>query len=88
MYLRTKLNVRLESMLVANGLGIQISQKNALGNTSTTFIPTCNIEAILINEGFRLFTVKFYLAVIVREEEDRKIVVAFEVRFTKEFSAN
>ncbi|PKX88584.1 PIG-H family GPI synthesis protein [Aspergillus novofumigatus IBT 16806] len=66
-----------ESLLVIRGLGIQTSTSSAtyLSKAATRFIPTTQIQDIVIHEAFKGFEVRFYLAVIVEGEPD--VVVVF-----------
>ncbi|GIC87237.1 PIG-H family GPI synthesis protein [Aspergillus udagawae] len=66
-----------ESLLVIRGLGIQTSTSSAtyLSKAATRFIPTTQIQDIVIHEAFKGFEVCFYLAVIVEGEPD--VVVVF-----------
>lgn len=68
-----------ESLLVIRGLGIQTSTSSAtyLSKAATRFIPTTQIQDIVIHEAFKGFEVRFYLAVIVEGEPD--VVVVFPV---------
>ncbi|KAJ9610258.1 hypothetical protein H2200_005035 [Cladophialophora chaetospira] len=75
------LNVRVEeSLLVLQGLGIQTSTSSRYFFTSatTTFIPTTQIQDIVIHEAFKGLEVRYYLAVIV--EGATEVVVVFPVR--------
>lgn len=64
-------------MTLLRGLGVQTSSSAAtyLQAPSSRFIPTSDIQDIFIHEAFRGFEVRFYLAIVVRGEED--IVVVF-----------
>ncbi|OJZ89350.1 hypothetical protein ASPFODRAFT_58074 [Aspergillus luchuensis CBS 106.47] len=66
-----------ESLLVIRGLGIQTSTSSQtyLSKASTRFIPTTQIQDIVIHEAFKGFEVRFYLAVIVEGESE--VVVVF-----------
>ncbi|ODM14938.1 hypothetical protein SI65_09690 [Aspergillus cristatus] len=66
-----------ESLLVIRGLGIQTSTSSNtyLSKATTRFIPTAEIQDIVIHEAFKGFEVRFYLAVIV--EGERNVVVVF-----------
>ncbi|EEH08511.1 conserved hypothetical protein [Histoplasma capsulatum G186AR] len=66
-----------ESLLVIRGLGVQTSTSSAtyLSKASTRFIPTTQIQDIVIHEAFKGFEVKFYLAIIVEGESN--VVVVF-----------
>ncbi|PLB38446.1 PIG-H family GPI synthesis protein [Aspergillus candidus] len=66
-----------ESLLVIRGLGIQTSTSSStyLSKASTRFIPTTQIQDIVIHEAFKGFEVRFYLALIVEGEPD--VVVVF-----------
>ena len=69
-----------ESLLVLQGMGIQTSTSSAYYflSSTTTFIPTTQIQDIVIHEAFKGLEVRFYLAVIV--EEATEVVVVFPVR--------
>ncbi|KNG85673.1 phosphatidylinositol N-acetylglucosaminyltransferase [Aspergillus nomiae NRRL 13137] len=66
-----------ESLLVIRGLGIQTSTSSLtyLSKASTRFIPTTQIQDIVIHEAFKGFEVRFYLAIIVDGEPE--VVVVF-----------
>ncbi|KAF1931225.1 uncharacterized protein M421DRAFT_2741 [Didymella exigua CBS 183.55] len=66
-----------ESLMLLRGLGVQTSSSAAtvLQSPSRRFIPTSAIQDIVIHEAFRGFEVRFYLAIVVRGEED--VVVVF-----------
>lgn len=68
-----------ESLLVLRGMGIQTSTSSATywSSASTRFIPTTQIQDIVIHEAFKAFEVRFYLAIIVEGEPD--VVVVFPV---------
>lgn len=68
-----------ESLVVLQGLGIQTSTSSRYFFTSatTTFIPTTQIQDIVIHEAFKGLEVRFYLAVIV--EGATEVVVVFPV---------
>ncbi|CAI7629701.1 unnamed protein product [Penicillium bialowiezense] len=65
-----------ESLLVIRGFGIQTSTSSAtyLSTAATRFIPTTQIQDIVIHEAFKGFEVRFYLAVIVEGEPDAVVV--------------
>lgn len=65
-----------ESLLVIRGFGIQTSTSSStyLSTASTRFIPTTQIQDIVIHEAFKGFEVRFYLAVIVEGELDALVV--------------
>lgn len=65
--------------MVIRGLGIQTSTSSLtyLAKASTRFIPTTQIQDIVIHEAFRGFEVRFYLAIIVEGEPE--VVVVFPV---------
>ncbi|KAJ5818611.1 hypothetical protein N7474_004202 [Penicillium riverlandense] len=66
-----------ESLLVIRGFGIQTSTSSStyLSGAATRFIPTTQIQDIVIHEAFRGFEVRFYLAVVVEGEPE--VVVVF-----------
>ncbi|KAL2387119.1 hypothetical protein RJZ90_000152 [Blastomyces dermatitidis] len=68
-----------ESLLVIRGLGVQTSTSSAtyLSTASTRFIPTTQIQDIVIHEAFKGFEVKFYLAIIVEGESNVVVVFPF-----------
>lgn len=68
-----------ESLLVIRGFGIQTSTSSStyLSTAATRFIPTTQIQDIIIHEAFKGFEVRFYLAVIVEGEPD--VLVVFPV---------
>jgi phosphatidylinositol N-acetylglucosaminyltransferase subunit H len=68
-----------ESLLVLQGLGIQTSTSSSYFFTSptTTFIPTTQIQDIVIHEAFKGLGVRYYLAVIVHGQG--RVVVVFPV---------
>lgn len=80
-----------ESLLVIRGFGIQTSTSSStyLSTAATRFIPTTQIQDIVIHEAFKGFEVRFYLAVIVKGEPDVLVVFPVSQRFTRrEFWAN
>lgn len=66
-----------ESLTVIRGLGLQISTRSSiyLRTPTTRFIPTTSVQDIFIHEAFKGFEVRFYLAIVVKGEED--VVVVF-----------
>lgn len=68
-----------ESLLVMQGLGIQTSTSSPYFflPPTTTFIPTTEVQDIVIHEAFIGLEVRFYLAVIV--ENATEVVVVFPV---------
>lgn len=68
-----------ESLLVLQGLGIQTSTSSPYFflPPMTTFIPTTEVQDIVIHEAFIGLEVRFYLAVIV--ENAAEVVVVFPV---------
>jgi len=68
-----------ESLLVLSTLGIQTTtiSSSYLIPSDTRFIPTSQIQDIFIQEAFRGFEVRYYLAVVV--EGEGSVVVVFPV---------
>jgi phosphatidylinositol N-acetylglucosaminyltransferase subunit H len=68
-----------ESLLVLQGLGIQTATSSSYFFTSptTTFIPTTQIQDIVIHEAFKGLEVRYYLAVVVHGQGH--VVVVFPV---------
>ncbi|EED19476.1 phosphatidylinositol N-acetylglucosaminyltransferase, putative [Talaromyces stipitatus ATCC 10500] len=66
-----------ESLLVIRGLGVQTSTSSSMywSSAATRFIPTTQIQDIVIHEAFKGFEVRFYLAIIV--EGEGGVVVVF-----------
>ncbi|KAF2737445.1 hypothetical protein EJ04DRAFT_593065 [Polyplosphaeria fusca] len=66
-----------ESLLVLSSLGLQTrtSAPSYLSTSTTRFIPSTSIQDIFIHEAFKGFEVRFYLAIVVKGEED--VVVVF-----------
>jgi phosphatidylinositol glycan class H protein len=64
---------------VIRGLGVQTSTSSSMywSSAATRFIPTTQIQDIVIHEAFKGFEVRFYLAIIVEGERD--VVVVFPV---------
>lgn len=69
-----------ETLLVLQGLGVQTSTSSStyLSTSTTRFIPTSQIQDIVIHEAFKGLEVRFYLAIIV--EGATEVVVVFPVR--------
>lgn len=61
------------------GLGVQTSTSSSMywSSAATRFIPTTQIQDIVIHEAFKGFEVRFYLAIIVEGESG--VVVVFPV---------
>lgn len=65
--------------MVLRGLGVQTSTSSPtyLSTSTTRFIPTTQIQDIVIHEAFKGLEVSFYLAIIV--EGATEVVVVFPV---------
>ena len=65
-----------ESLLLIRSLGLQTSTSSAyyFSSPTTRFIPATQIQDIFIHEAFRGFEVRFYLAIVVKEEDDAVVV--------------
>ncbi|KAF1969244.1 hypothetical protein BU23DRAFT_653257 [Bimuria novae-zelandiae CBS 107.79] len=76
-YLTLRRGYTEESLTVLRGLGLQTSTTSSiyLRTPTTRFIPTTSVQDIFIHEAFKGFEVRFYLAVVVKGEED--VVVVF-----------
>ncbi|KAL5374554.1 hypothetical protein DPSP01_011834 [Paraphaeosphaeria sporulosa] len=76
-YLALRRGYTEESLLVLRGLGLQTSTASSiyLRTPTTRFIPTTSVQDIFIHEAFKGFEIRFYLAVVVKGEED--VVVVF-----------
>lgn len=66
-----------ETLLILRGLGVQTTTSSStyLLSPSSRFIPTAQIQDVLVNEAFRGWEVRYYLCVVVREEKE--VVVVF-----------
>ena len=66
-----------ESLLIFRGLGIQTSTSSStdLSGSSSRFIPTAEIQDVLVNEAFLGWEVRYYLVVVVKGEGE--VVVVF-----------
>ncbi|GME28469.1 Phosphatidylinositol n-acetylglucosaminyltransferase protein [Neofusicoccum parvum] len=78
-----------ESLLVLRGLGVQTSSSSPtyLSTATTRFIPTASIQDIFIHEAFKGFEVKFYLAIVVKGEEDTVVVFPEEKCKTDQYAS-
>ncbi|KAI8912170.1 PIG-M-domain-containing protein [Powellomyces hirtus] len=64
--------VHSESVTFIRNLGLALHTNT----TQTRFIPLTNVAGLVINEAITRLTVKYYLAVVVRDQEE--LVVVFE----------
>ncbi|CAJ0757101.1 19941_t:CDS:2 [Entrophospora sp. SA101] len=62
------------SILVVKDVGIQVKTVYMDGRCVSKFIDISKISNIIINEGITMLQVKFYLALVV-ENQDRMVVV-------------
>ncbi|KAJ3175475.1 hypothetical protein HDU87_006138 [Geranomyces variabilis] len=69
--------VRHESITFMESFGITLEQAAAFGKKQT-FIPLTDIINVVINEAITRWTIKYYLAIIVKDKPE--LVVVFEVR--------
>ena len=69
--------IREESFTVIRGVGIQLETVFCNGKRSTVFLDRARVRDIVINEGFRRQRVVFFLAVLLKDDEDQ-VVVVFE----------
>jgi len=74
----TLLTPNTETLLLIKSIGVQISSTTPL-HTKSKFIPLHEIQDIVINEAITMCTVKFYLAIILRDADN--IIVVFEVLY-------
>jgi len=63
-----------ESISVIRGLGIQISSKTRMGRETCCLFDSSRIEDVVINEGISLWRVRYYLAIILKDSENLKLV--------------
>ncbi|KAI1905984.1 hypothetical protein LOZ53_004401 [Ophidiomyces ophidiicola] len=76
LYLMVRKGYTEESLLVIRGLGVQTSSSAAtyFMSATTRFIPTAQVQDIVIHEAFRNFEVRFYLVIIVEGESEAIVV--------------
>lgn len=79
LYLCVRRDYTEESLLVLQGLGVQTSTSSSYFflSPTTTFIPTTQIQDLVIHEAFKGFEVRFFLAIIVTGANE--VVVVFPV---------
>ncbi|KAI8619599.1 GPI-GlcNAc transferase complex, PIG-H component-domain-containing protein [Chytriomyces sp. MP71] len=66
--------VREESLLVIRNVGLQTRTTNALGSSSTTFVPVSKVAEVIVNEGITMFQVRYYLAVVVSDRKEMLVI--------------
>ncbi|KAI9099886.1 PIG-M-domain-containing protein [Phlyctochytrium arcticum] len=66
-----------ESLLVIESMGLQLQTTNGWGTIKTRFVPFSSIGNLIINEAVTLYTIRYYLAILV--EDDEEMTVVFEV---------
>ena len=66
-----------ETLLILRGLGVQTSTSSStyFSGSSSRFIPTAEIQDVLVNEAFLGWEVRYYLVVVVKGEGE--VVVVF-----------
>ncbi|KAI8337234.1 GPI-GlcNAc transferase complex, PIG-H component-domain-containing protein [Chlamydoabsidia padenii] len=69
-------NVKQESLLVMQDIGIQVKTTYWSGRSESKFINRQKIENVVINEGITLWQVKPYMAILVKEQD--KMTIVFE----------
>ena len=67
--------------MILQGMGIQMTTTFMSGRNSTRFIPFTEISHLIMNEGITMFKVKYYLAMVLKNQDD--MVVLFPVSFFK-----
>ncbi|KAL1792887.1 hypothetical protein ACET3X_009394 [Alternaria dauci] len=77
LFLVLRRNYTEESLTILRGLGVQTSTTSLtyLQTPTTRFIPTTSIQDVFIHEAFKGFEVRFYLMIVVEDEEE--VVVVF-----------
>ena len=74
-----------ESILVVKGLGLQLQARFADGREEVArFLDLDRVTAVIINEGFTMHRVVYYLAFLVEGRDE--LVVAFPVRTSRRWS--
>lgn len=69
--------VREETLQVVHEHGVQIERTWYSGARTRVFVDLESIESIIVNEGFRMHQVVYYMVIIVRGKE--KLLLPFEV---------
>lgn len=69
--------------MVLQSLGIQTctSSSTYLSTATTRFIPTSKIQDIFIHEAFIGFEVRYYLAIVVKNEPELTVVFPVSITF-------
>lgn len=62
--------VSKERILVLRSVGVQIETASVLGRTKTNFIPQQRIVDVIINEAISMHKVSYYLALLLKAEEE------------------
>ncbi len=65
--------MQIESITILKQLGVQIERTSYHFSSKKVFIPLEKIESILINEGFHLNQVIYYMAVLVKNESTAQL---------------
>ncbi|KAG4305655.1 hypothetical protein PORY_001211 [Pneumocystis oryctolagi] len=63
-----------ESLLVLHNLGLQVTLHYFLLPSRTRFIPLSDILDVVIHEGFIGLEVRYYLALIIRNEDTLQVI--------------
>ncbi|KAF7724995.1 hypothetical protein EC973_000488 [Apophysomyces ossiformis] len=64
------------SILVMHGIGIQVKTTYWGGSSVSRFINRLKIEDVVINEGISLWQIKYYMAILVKDQSN--VIVVFE----------
>ncbi|KAH9812863.1 hypothetical protein DFH28DRAFT_395846 [Melampsora americana] len=79
-WIYSKLNqVHSETVLVLGTLGIQLSQSTLL-RTQHEFIPSFQLQQVIIHESIDCWNIEFYLAMVIDRGESETDLVEMEVR--------
>ncbi|KAL9658363.1 hypothetical protein ABK040_015683 [Willaertia magna] len=78
-------SIQSEKLIVFKDFGVQLEKYNFLGRLySNVFIPISKIQYIVINEGFHIDSVIYYLVIILKKDEisnQQDLILPFEILY-------
>jgi hypothetical protein len=63
----------IETVIVIRGIGIQMDTCTRW-SVSSQFCPVGRVEEVIINEAIHLFTFRYYLAVMIKDQDDLMVL--------------
>ena len=69
-------SIKEESLLIIDGLGIQINRVTYGGQKSSLFVEKSKIRAVIINEAISCADIYPYIAIVIHNQSE--MVLAFE----------